>query len=170
MLLNALGRWVSDRTFLPYGWSLALVVLLVLALGGHVVGLVGRDWRTRPTNSPRRFPGRSNRFATTWCNINSGQWIVEQSPEWGKADGRREVFPRGSRTWPRRSSTSSAGAGDHAVRRAVTCAAEPAAVYRRAAAAGADRTASCGAESPQTLAYNLRWWMLGQIFAMICVG
>jgi predicted PurR-regulated permease PerM len=167
VFLYTLARWLADVTRLPYGWSLAVVVIVSVALASTMFWLIGSRLAAQANEFAQAVPRSLRQIRDYLEQFEWGESILKQSPEWGRA------IAQGS--FPRITDLASSIV-DILLALVIMifvglyCAAEPdvyvggmlrlVPVARRARAK----------EVLTALGYNLRWWLLGQMFAMVCIG
>ncbi len=168
VLLYTLGKWLSDYTPLSYGWALLIVVVLLVSLAGSIFGLVGSRLAIQANELTQAMPRALKQIQDYLTQYEWGHWILEQSPEWGKALAQGSV--------PSRITDLASSITENSVSLVIIVfiglygAAEPKLYYEGLLRlVPLDRRERAG-EVFTTIAYNLRWWLIGQIFAMICVG
>lgn len=168
VFLYTLGKWLSDLTRLSYGWALTVVVIVFVALAGIVFWLIGSRLIGQANEFAQAVPRSLKQISDYLDQYRFGKWILEQSPEWGKAIAQGSI--------PSRITDLASSIVDFLLAVVIMtfvglyCAAEPE-VYTNGLLrlVPLDRRARAQ-EVLTALGYNLRWWIMGQIFAMICVG
>ncbi len=168
VFLYALAHWISEWTPISYPWALALVVLLILALVATVGWSVGSRLVNQANEFAEAIPSSLKQIRDYLSKYQFGQWILDQSPDWGKAIAQGAI--------PSRISDVASSIVDLAVAVVIMLfvglyvATEPrlyveglvrlVPVHRRPRAR----------EVLSALSYNLQWWLIGQFIAMVCVG
>ncbi len=168
VLLNTLGKWLSRYMFVSYGWALGIAVLAILASTGAVGWLVGSRLVHQANEFAKAVPSALKEIHDYLDQFQSGRWVIEQSPEWGKA------IAQGG--FPSRITDLASSMIDFGVALVIMvfvglyCAAEPnlytEGLLRLVPIARRQRAREVFA----AVGYNLRWWLMGQLFAMVCVG
>jgi predicted PurR-regulated permease PerM len=168
VFLSTLARWLSGLSSLSYGGALAVVVTVFVALAGAVFWLIGSTLANQANEFSQAVPRSLKQIRVYLEQYQFGQWILEQSPEWGRAIAQGNL--------PSRITDLASSIVDFLLTLVIMmfvglyCAAEPQ-VYTDGLLHLVPLDKRQRAKEVLTaLGYNLRWWMLGQIFAMICVG
>lgn len=168
VFLNALAGWLSAHSPIPYGWAVALVVIGPLVL----LGLIGWLLEQRLAGELQQF---QKQIPTSWEQVKTqlqkstwGQWIVSRLPEWKTVRAQLVSFSRMTRVL-----TTALGAIVSALIvlfAGLYGAAQPGlyrgGLLRLVAPAKRERAR----EVLDALAYNMRWWLIGQLISMTCVG
>ena len=168
VFLYSLAKWISDSTRLPYGLSLALIVVLLIAVLGLAAWLVGSTLVAQVNELAQAVPSSLKQIRNDLEEYEWGRWILEQSPQLGRA------IAQGN--FPSRITDLASSLVDLVLAIVIMLfiglygATEPN-VYlngliRLVPLDRRDRAREVFA----ALTYNMRWWLLGQIFAMVCVG
>lgn len=168
VFLYTLANWVSDYTPLSYGWALAAVVVMMAVFTAAGFSLVGTRLTIQANQFAAAVPSGLKQVEDELSQTPWGKWVMEQSPGWGKALAAGSI--------PSRITDLGSSIVDLVVTFIIILfvglygAAEP-----RLYAEGVLRLVSLdkrdrARQVMSTVTYNLRWWILGQMFAMICVG
>jgi predicted PurR-regulated permease PerM len=168
VFLYSLAKWLKQTTHLPYGVALAIVVVTILSFAGLVFWLVGSRLAHQASELTEAVPSALEQIQDFLSQYHWGEWIMKQSPDWGKAIAQGNLPSR---------ITDLAGSMIEFMTALVImavvglyCAAEPAlytgGLIRLVPLQRRDRAR----EVLTTLVYNIRWWIMGQLFAMVCVG
>jgi len=168
VFLSTLAQGLSRFMAISYGWSLVICVLLMAVLLASVIGLIGSHLASQTSEFVTAIPRSLMQIREDLSESSWGQWILEQSPEWGRAIARGN-FPS------RISDLASSLVDLFATLVIVTfvglyCAAEPAVYCDGLLRLVPEQRRQRAREVFAALIYNLRWWLLGQLFAMACVG
>lgn len=167
VFLSSIANGIARFTPLAYGWALAVVMILILVSVGFLFSLVGTRLAQQANQFTEAIPSGIKQARDYLTEDQWGQWVLEQSPDWGKAIAQGSI--------PRITDLASSMA-DLVVAMVIMlfiglyCAVEPH-VY----AEGILRLVPIerrprARQVMQTIVFNLRWWILGQLFAMACVG
>ena len=70
---------------MPYGWSLAVIVVLLFAVLGAFVWSVGSPLVLQANQLAQAIPSALKQIRAYLIEYEWGQWILDQSPELGKA-------------------------------------------------------------------------------------
>ena len=168
VFLYTLAKWLSDYTFLSYGWALAVVMLSIFALVSVIASLVGTRLAHQANEFTQAVPSSLIQIRDYLNQYQSGKWIIEQSPELGKA------IAQGN--FPSRISDLASAIIDVGLALVIMlfvglyCAAEPRLYVEGLLRLIPLHRRPRAGEILDTVAYNIRWWLLGQMFAMVCVG
>ena len=168
VFLNALAGTISRSTPLSYGWALALVVLFFVALAGIVAWLVGSLLVSQVSEFLQAVPRSLKQIRSNLEEYELGQWVLEQSPDLGKAIAQGSI--------PSRVTDLASAIIDFALAGLIMifvglyCAAEPEVYIEGLLRLVPLDKRGRAKEVLAALGYNLRWWLLAQIFAMVCVG
>ena len=168
VFLYSLAKGTSSITRLPYGLALALVVVALVAIVGGLFLLVGNRLASQANELSDAVSRSLIQLRDYLANYQWGQRILEQSPEWGKAIAQGNI--------PSRITDTASSIVDFTLAIVIMLfiglygAVEPE-TYRngllRLVPLDKRRRAN---EVISVLVYNLRWWLLGQLFSMLCVG
>jgi len=168
VFLCTLSKWLSSFTRLPYGWSLALVVVVIFGLVGLMFWLVGSRLAIQANEFTKAVPSALIQIKDYLSDYGWGKWILDQSPDWARA------IAQGN--FPSRISDVASSIIDLAISIVIMlfvglyCAAEPEVYVNGLVRLVPLNKRVRAREVLDTLGYNLRWWLIGQIFAMVCVG
>ena len=145
VLLNTLGKWLSRYMFVSYGWAFGIAVLAILASTGAVGWLVGSRLVHQANEFAKAVPSALKEIHDYLDQFQSGRWVIEQSPEWGKA------IAQGG--FPSRITDLASSMIDFGVALVIMvfvglyCAGRAESVYRRTVAPGADCPPPAGPRS-----------------------
>jgi predicted PurR-regulated permease PerM len=168
VFLYSLAQWISRVTPLSYGWSLAVVVVVFVVSMGMVFGLIGSRLINQANEFVQAVPRSLKQIRDYMSEYQFGQWVLEHSPEWGKAIASGGI--------PSRITDFASAIVDFVLTMVIIlfvglyCAVEPDTYTNGLLRLVPIDRRSRAQEVLSALGYNLRWWILGQIFAMICVG
>jgi predicted PurR-regulated permease PerM len=168
VFLYTLAKATSTVTRMPYGLALALVVLTLAAVLGGAFLLIGNRLASQANELSDAVSRSLIQLRDYLTESQWGQRILEQSPEWGKAIAQGNI--------PSRITDTASSIVDFTVAIVIMLfiglygAVEPQ-TYRD----GLLRLVPLhqrerAKEVISVLVYNLRWWLLGQLFSMACVG
>jgi predicted PurR-regulated permease PerM len=192
VVLSAFADAIADRTPLAYGWALTVVVLLILALLGGAGWLLGAQVAAQAQEFGRMLPGLIADIEAWLRQHGWGQWLIEQvqgdgGVEPGAAGG-AAAGDAGGGGGTGGLAASAAGNGMAAGLAAVAWLTDVAtyalvAVFVGLFGAANPRLYTDGIVSLTPLhhrermrellgelGYTLRWWLVGQAFAMIVIG
>src|SRR5262249_14958792 len=85
VFLYTLARWTSRLTRLPYGWSLAIVTVLLFSIAGGLFWTVGSRLASQASELTQAVSDSLIQIRNYLEEYEWGQRILSQSPEWGKA-------------------------------------------------------------------------------------
>ncbi len=102
IFLYTLAHAVSRFTPLSYGWALLVVVVLILLSTGFVFSTIGTRLAHQANEFTQALPSGLKQARDYLAEDQWGQWILEQSPDWGRAIAQGTI-PRVSPTWLPRS-------------------------------------------------------------------
>ncbi|HEX3727814.1 MAG TPA: AI-2E family transporter [Pirellulales bacterium] len=168
VLFYSVAKWTAAASRLPYGFALALVMVLFMSLGVAVFWLVGSRLASQANELTEAVSRSLKQIADYLDRSQWGQRILEQSPEWGKAIAQGNI--------PSRISDLASSIVDFVVSTVIMlfvglyCAAEPNTYSNGLVRLVPIEKRARAREVLQVIVYNLRWWILGQLFAMACVG
>lgn len=168
VFLSTLSRLVSRLTRLPYTWAFGLVVLVIVLISSVLFLLVGNRLALQVSEFAEAIPRGLKQIQDGLSKYVWGDWIIKQSPEWAKAIAQGDV--------PARLTNVASTVFDFLVSLIIIlfvglyCAAEPTlyvdGLTRLFPLARRPRVHDVF----EVVVQNLRWWLLGQVFAMVCVG
>ncbi len=169
VFLRGLSDWLSERTSLSPGWSLALVVLALLIL------LVSSTWLLAPTVGRQarqlatQLPAAMTHVRERIQQYTLGQQLVEQAPSPG------DILEEQGRLVERATGLFSTTLGTLANIIIILFVGLYLAVNPKLYTRGIERLIPIGRrrrarEVLFTLGYTLRKWLLGQLFSMTVVG
>ncbi len=168
VFLYSLANGISRLTPLPYGLSLALIVLLLVALAGLAIWLVGSVLVAQANELAQAVPSSLNKIRRDLEEYEWGRWLLEQSPDLGRA------LAQGS--FPSRITDLASSLFDLLLAIVIMLfiglygATEPNVYLNGLVRLVPIDRRDRAREVFSALTFNLRWWLLGQIFAMVCVG
>ncbi len=169
VLLNTLSEWVHERTRIPYGWSLTLVVLLLA--GGLVLSfvLLAPSVGEQMTELTKTLPASVQQLRENLAHYGWGRWVLQHIPEMN------EMVPDGGAVVTKVSGIFSSTLGiivDAALVLfvGVYCAAEPKLYIEGIIKLVPIRRRRRAQEVFNVLGYTLKWWLIGRILSMILVG
>jgi predicted PurR-regulated permease PerM len=168
VLLHALADWFSKRTGLRYGWSLTAVVLALLLLVSGVGWLLSARLASQTAELAEKVPQSVQQVRDTLSQSPLGRKLL------GQVAPQQVSFAEVARSL--RVEDLLSGVTSFLVTAAVIFfvgvfgAAEPG-LYREGLlhlvpARHRRRTR----EAVGAVAFNLRWWLLGQVFLMVAIG
>jgi predicted PurR-regulated permease PerM len=175
ILLNTFARGLAGRTPLPYGWSLAVVVLLLLALLGGGVWLLGGQIAAEAEEFSRMLPEVGADVVAYLEQYAWGQWLLEQAGNAGNS-GNGEDDAGGSGAGGSAALAVLGKLSDLFTYLLVTvfvglfAAANPKLYTDGIVSLTPIRHRDWMREVLGELGHKLRWWLIGQGAAMILIG
>lgn len=168
VLLNGLSSWIAKHTRLPYGWSLAIVVVALLILAGLAVWRMQAAVIEQVNQFSQAFPESLSELRSRLEQAGLGGWLPEQMPSASSAAQQSGI-------WSRLRGLASGTLG--AVVDVVVI------LFVGLYAAVEPGLYQCGVRHlvpirhrPRaeqvlcTLGTTLRWWIIGKLCSMLIVG
>lgn len=168
VLLSSLARWVADFLNIRYGIGLAIVVILGVALATVAFLSLSSRLVLQANEFTEAIPRSLRQIRDYLKEDQWGEWILEQSPEWGRA------IAQGS--FPSRIGDLASSLFDLFVSIVIMGfiglygAAEPNLYSEGLIRLVPIDRRNRAREVFHAVVLNLRWWLLGQLFAMVVVG
>ncbi len=168
VFLYTLASWTAKVTRLPYGVALGAVVLTLLALVAGLFLLVGNWLASQANELTAAVSGSLIQIRDYLNEYEWGRQILEQSPEWGKAIAQGSI--------PSRITDLASSIVDFLIALTIMLfiglygAAEPEVYSNGLLRLVPLHKRERAREILSVLVYNVQWWILGQLFAMVCVG
>jgi predicted PurR-regulated permease PerM len=169
VLLNTISGWVHAKTRIPYGWSLALVVILLAGLLTLSFVLLAPSVGEQMTQLTKTLPASVQQLQENLGKYGWGRWVLQQVPQFDDMVSDPDVI------MARASGIFSSTLGiivDTALFLfvGIYLASEPnlyvngiiklVPVHRRERAH----------QVFNVLGYTLKWWLIGRILSMLLVG
>ena len=168
VFLSSLAQMLSRAASLAYGWSLAVVVVLLASLVVLIAWLVGSLLITQANELAQVVPASLKKIQGDLKDYEWGRWLLDQSPDLGKA------IAQGN--FPSRITDLASSLVDLFFAIVIMLfiglygATEPQVYVNGLLRLVPIDRRPRAREVFAALGYNLRWWLLGQIVAMVCVG
>jgi predicted PurR-regulated permease PerM len=168
VFLNALAHWFRKWTGLRYGWSLTVVVVVLLFLAGGLGWLLSNRLSSQAAQLADKVPQSLQQLRDTLNQTPLGQRIL------GKVSEGQISFADVAHFL--RIQDLLTGVTDLLVTAIVIFfvgvfgAAEPGLYREGLLHLVPARRRRRAAESVEAVAFNLRWWLLGQVFLMVAIG
>lgn len=169
VFLRGIAGFVSRYTGLSGGWSLAVTVLLLLAVIGLGVWYLSPKISDQVDNMTESLPQAVNRLEERVRDYKWGQWLLEQAP------APAEIIPSRQDTLSRITGIFSTTFGALADAVIILFIGLYLAINPKLYLAGLkhlvppDKRARA-AEVIEEIGYALRWWLVGQLVSMVVVG
>lgn len=172
LFLATLSTWLSDHTRIRYGWALAIVVILLLALAGGLGWLLESRLAAETSELTQKLPQSLEAVRNYLKQYAWGQLLLEhvvpQAPGAQVSGAVGSVFSRFTGL------VTGVGRFVEAVVViffvGIFVAAEPR-MYRAGLIHLVPRARRQRAEETlDALEFNLRWWLLGQVCLMVAIG
>jgi predicted PurR-regulated permease PerM len=168
LFLTTLSNWVSSHTRLRYGWSLAIVVVVLLALAGGAGWLLESRLTAEMSELTKKLPQSLEAVREYLGQYAWGRLLLERVPETSESTYMGNAFSR---------LTGMVSGVARFIEAVVVIffvgifiAAEPS-LYRDGLLHLVPQAGRKRAEETLTaLEFNLRWWLVGQIFLMVAIG
>jgi predicted PurR-regulated permease PerM len=168
IFLSSLSDWIRRFTRIPYRWSLAIVVLSLLGVIGLSSWLVGHRIAQQMAELTRTLPQSSEQIRQQIEQYEWGQWVIRHAPE---ASSSVSEFDLMSQVTGLASRASGFLVGMVIVLFVgIYTALEPDLYQRGIVLLVPLEKRERAREVITAVGYNLRWWMLGQLFSMAVVG
>jgi predicted PurR-regulated permease PerM len=167
LFLSTLAAWLRQRTGLPYGWALAVVVLALIGLGAGVGWFLASQLTAQFAELTRQLPQSLERIRDELAQYPWGRYLIEKAP--GPQTSLAEVgqFVRAT--------GFISGVAGFLVSTVVILfvgffgAAEPNQYRQGLFHLFPPRHRPRVEETLDTVLYNLRWWILGQVVLMAAI-
>jgi predicted PurR-regulated permease PerM len=168
VFLYTLASGTARLTRLPYGVALGLVAIVLLALVAGVFLLVGNWLASQASELTESVSRALIQIGDYLDKYEWGQRILQQSPEWGRAIAQGNI--------PSRITDLASSIFDFLIALTIMLfiglygAAEPEVYSEGVLRLVPLHKRERAREILSVLVYNLQWWILGQLVAMVCVG
>ncbi len=168
LFLGALSNWLSSHTRLRYGWSLAIVVVVLLALAGGAGWLLENRLAAEISELTKKLPQSLETVREYLGQYAWGRLLLERVPQAPASTDMGNAFSR---------LTGMVSGVARFIEAVVVIffvgifvAAEPS-LYRDGLLHLVPQSGRKRAEETLTaLEFNLRWWLVGQICLMVVIG
>jgi predicted PurR-regulated permease PerM len=168
VFLSSLSGWLSQRTGIPHGWALAAVVAVLTLLVGSTGWLLANRLAAQAVELSQKLPQSLQQVQDYLDARPWGHLLLEKAPQAAETIAQGGEFSR---------LTGLVSGAAHFLEAAVVIifvgifgAAEPA-LYKTGLLHliphGQRRRV---AEAVDAVAFNLRWWLVGQVCLMVMVG
>ncbi|HWG43125.1 MAG TPA: AI-2E family transporter [Gemmataceae bacterium] len=165
VFLCALADWLSKHTRLSYGWALAVVLIALLLLAGGIAWLLANQLAVQVRDLSQRLPQSGERVRDYLRQYPWGRTLLEQEPDtWDSLARMGQFFDvKGNLA----GLTGFLVTGLVILFVGIFGAAEPN-MYRSGLLHLVPPAQRRRAEQAiDTLTFNLRWWLVGQVVLMI---
>ena len=170
VLLGTLSSFVHDKTRIPYGWSLTLVVVLLAGLFTLMFMLLAPSVEQQMGELTKTLPASVQQLRQTLSQYEWGRWVLQQVPQQAG-----DIVPEPGAVMSRVSGIFSSTLGvivDIALFLfvGIYLASEPKLYVNGIIKLVPVRRRKRAHEVFNVLGYTLKWWLIGRILSMILVG
>ncbi len=168
VFLSALSEWLSQRLHMRYGWALTVVLLALLVLLGGTGWLLASRLSAQVGELSQKVPQSLAQIRDYLVQSTLGRLLVEQVPQDVTPLAQEGLLPRLLQV---------ISGGINFITAAVVIlfvgvfgAAEPRIYKEGVFTLVPPRYRARVEEAMQAVDFNLRWWLVGQVFLMVVIG